>query len=157
MTKRTSVILDVQMVLLAQEKYKRIFHQDMNFSDFFRQCLEAWVYSGDDPRPIWQQTSDIVEQIKKEMATQKRLIQDAATLAEEREAVERDRADLVRQVTLAEVRAQNFRVQNLPDHDNGYFTSEGIRKKLVDEIAHRCQLDLQWKDVDQYVRMAVRV
>jgi hypothetical protein len=146
--KRTSVILDPKIALMAEEKHRRIFHQDMNLSDFFRHCLEAWVYSADDPRPLWQQTSEIVEQIKKDVAAQRQIVQFESAEAQEKATTEKVRMDLIKQATVTEIeRVGRERFKRYLDDPNGDYSaiqdnivaavskSSGYRVDLADVIA----------------------
>jgi len=149
---KTSVHIPEDLYLLARHCGLK------NLNEFVRDALQGFVDGQEEPvtDTVAVRARQIAVNLRLKSLQQRKIIQDAELNRELREQETRDRAELIRQVTLAEVRAQKFTADHLPDFDNQYFTAEGIRKKLVDEISHRCQIDLQWKDVDQYVRMAVR-
>jgi type II secretory pathway component PulC len=151
---RTTVNLDADVHKVLQDEIG-----PNQISEYFRLVEEETVYGSEEERSlsIRARAKRVADRTRKKLLEQRKLVQDQDFVAEMREKEARDRADLIRQVTLAEIRAQKFRAIDLPEADDQHFSSEGIRKKLVDEIAHRCQIDLQWKDVEQYVRMAVRV
>jgi hypothetical protein len=129
-----------------------------NVSEYFRLVEEETVYGSEEERSlsIRARAKRVADRTRKKLLEQRKIVQDQEIITEMKEREARDLVELIREVTLAEVRAQKFTATYLPDFDDQYLTSEGIRKKLIDEIAHRCQIDLQWKDVEQYVRTAVR-
>lgn len=150
---RTSVLLDHKVQLLAEEKHRRLYHEDINLSAFFRMCLEAWVYSADDPRPLWQQTTDIVEQIKKERHEQQQLIKNAEFDRLEREKKEAEKHQVIEQSVREAVAKLGFRREWIRDAPGYNFAHH--RKELEDEVSIACSLDLQWKDLAQIVSDAV--
>ena len=116
---RTSVILDPKIQVLAEDKHQRIFHEKMNYSAFFRACLESWVYSKDDHRPLWEQASDIVEQIKKEAREQQQIQQ----FESEKSEKEKIRSSSIREAVRQEVNRignDRFRRYFLEDHYGDY-------------------------------------
>jgi metal-responsive CopG/Arc/MetJ family transcriptional regulator len=150
---KTTVTIPEDLYLLARHNGLK------NLGEFVREALQGFVDGQEEPvtDTVAVRARQIAVNLRLKSLQQRKIIQDAEIDREMRERETRDRAELIRQVTLAEVRAQKFTATYLPDFDDQYLTSEGIRKKLVDDIAHQCQIDLQWKDVEQYVRMAVRV
>jgi hypothetical protein len=142
---RTSVILDHKIQLLAEEKYRRLYHDDINYSAFFRSCLESWVYSADDPRPIWQQTSEIVERIKKDLHAQKTLLSEEESLKFEKERREAERKAAIDRETRAAVKKLAFKPEWLRDPRGLNYSHH--RKEITDEVSFACRVDLQWKDL----------
>jgi hypothetical protein len=149
---KTSVHIPEDLYLLARHCGLK------NLNEFVREALQGFVDGQEEPvqDSVAVRARQIAVNLRLKSMQQRKISQDAELDREMREQEVRDRAELIRQVTLAEVRTQKFRAIDLPDADDQFFSSEGTRKKLVDEIAHRCQIDLQWKDVEQYVRLAVR-
>jgi hypothetical protein len=151
--RRVNVTLDDDVHTVFQDEVGR-----QHVSEAFRLIEEELVNGPEEERVLSLRVRAklVADRARKKLLEQRKIIQDREIIQEQVEKAARSRADLIREVTLAEVRAQKFTATYLPDFDDQYLTSEGIRKKLIDEIAHRCQIDLQWKDVEQYVRMAVR-
>ena len=151
-TVKTSVHIPEDLYLLARHYGLK------NLNEFVRDALQGFVDGQEEPiaDTVAIRARQIAVDLRVKSMQQRKLIQDAELERELREHAARDMAVTIRQVTLAEVRRQSFKKDNLPDFDDKWTTSEGIRNRLVDEIAHECQIDLQWKDVDRFVREAVR-
>lgn len=149
---KTSVHIPEDLYLLARHCGLR------NLNEFVREALQGFVDGQEEPMPdtVAVRARQIAVNLRLKSLQQRKIVQDVEIDREMREKEAQNRAQLIREITLAEVRAQKFTADHLPEADNQYFSSDGVRRKLVDEIAHRCQIDLQWKDVDQYVRTAVR-
>lgn len=152
-TIKTTVMIPEDLYLLARHYGLK------NLSEFVRDALQGFVDGQEEPvsDTVAIRARQIAVDLRLKSLQQRKILRDAELERELKEQALRERLHLIEQATSSEVYLQNFQKTNLPEFDNQYLTSEGTRKRLLDEISHKCQIDLQWKDIDHFVRMSVRV
>ncbi|MCK9591428.1 MAG: hypothetical protein M0Q91_05395 [Methanoregula sp.] len=146
-------------VLIPEDLYILARHYGLeNLGKFVREALQGFVDGQEEPvtDSVAMRARQIAVDLRLKSMQQRKLIQDAELERELKEQSVRSRKDLIEQVTRSQVARQKFTHSCLPEFDDQWSSAEGVRKQLVDEIAHECQLDLQWKDIDRIVREAVR-
>lgn len=129
-----------------------------NLNEFVRDALQGFVDGQEEPvaDSVSIRARQIAVDLRLKSMQQRKIIQDAELERELKEQAIKSRAELILQVTREQIYLSCFKNTNLPEYDDQHFTSEGLRSRLVDEISHKCQMDLQWKDIDDIVREAVR-
>lgn len=148
---RTSVILDPKVLMLAEAKHDRIFHQKLNVSEFCRLCLESWATSPDDPRPLWQQASDIVEQIKKERAAQQELIRFASKEEQDRAASDKARRAIIATAISGEMeRHGRERFRRYIEDPNGDY--HRIQDDILQAMSRETGFAVELSDVMEIMR-----
>lgn len=151
-TVKTTVMIPEDLYLLAR-------HYGLNnLSEFVRNALQGFVDGQEEPvsDTVAIRARQIAVDLRLKSLQQRKILQDAELEREMKEQALKTRLAVIEQATRAEVYLQNFQKTNLPEYDDHYLSSETTRKKLVDEISHKCEIDLQWKDIDHFVRQAVR-
>lgn len=149
---RTSVNIPEELYLLARHYGLK------NLNEFVRDALQGFVDGQEEPvsDTVSMRARQIAVDLRIKSMQQRKIVQDSELERIEREKLAMSRAALIEQVTRSQVARQTFTRTFLPEYDDKWSTAESIRKRLVDEIAHECQIDLQWRDVEQAVRKAVQ-
>jgi hypothetical protein len=152
---------NLRVNLYLDEEYHAVIVDEIgrqHVSEFFRLIEEEFFNCPEfEGLSIRLRAREIAARARTKILQQRKLIQDQESFKEREAREARERIVLIEETVIAEVRRHSFKEVNLPDYDDQLFTSEGLRSKLLNEISHKCQLDLQWKDVDLIVRKAVRV
>jgi len=151
-TIKTTVQIPEDLYLLARHYGLK------NLGEFVREALQGFVDGQEEPvsDTISMRARQIAVDLRIKSMQQRKIIQDAELDRQLEEETQRTKQDLISQITRSEVHRQLFKRTNLPEFDDRYTTSEGMRSRLVDEIAHQCQMDLQWHDIEHIVRTAVQ-
>lgn len=148
---KTTVMIPEDLYLLARHYGLK------NLNEFVRDALQGFVDGQEEPvsDTVATRARQIAVDLRLKSLQQRKILQDAELERELKEQALKTRLTMIEQAVRSEVYLQNFLKTNLPEYDDHYLTSDSIRKKLIDEISHKCQIDLQWKDIDHFVRQAV--
>lgn len=151
---------NIRVNLYLDEEYHSVLSGEIgkqHISEFFRLVEEEFFncpeYEG---LSIKLRAREIATRARLKILEQRKITADQESFKEREIREAKEREMMIERAVVIEVRKQSFRKTNLPDFDDMYFTSETTRKNLVDEVAHACQIDLTWKDIDPFVRKTVR-
>lgn len=150
---KTTVTIPEDLYLLARHYGLK------NLGEFVREALQGFVDGQEEPvsDTVSMRARQIAVDLRLKSLQQRKIVQDSELDRQLQEDAQRAKQDLILRTTRAEIHVLNFEKTHLPEYDDRHFTSEGIRNRLVDEISHQCQMDLQWKDVEWFVRELVGV
>ncbi len=150
---------NIRVNLYLDEDYHTVIQNEIgrqHISEFFRMVEEEFFNSPEyDGLSIRLRAREIASNVRAKIMQQRKLTEEKESFKEREARQAKEREYQIAMSVLHHVEKQKFTPTNLPEHDDQWTTSEGIRKRLVDEVSSECQMDLQWKDIEKFVRKAV--
>jgi hypothetical protein len=151
---------NIRVNLYLDDEYHSVVQDEVgkqHISEFFRLIEEEFFNCPEyADLNIRLRAREISSRARAKLMAQKKLVHEKESIKEREAREASERALIIEQTVIDEIHRLSFRKIDLPEHDDQWATSESARKTLVDEISHRCQMDLRWQDIDQFVRKAVQ-
>ena len=129
---------------------------DGHVSEAFRILEEEFVLGDESERnlSIRSRAKLAADRARKRILAQKKITQDEESFKQRTAREIQERQDLINSETRAAIRRLGFRKEMILDDQ--HFTWQRKRDELADAVSDACRLDLQWKDIEQAVKVAVK-
>lgn len=149
----------IRVNLYLDEDYHAVIQDEIgrqHISEFFRLVEEEFFncpeYEG---LSIRRRAREIASKVRVKILQQRKLTEEKESFREQEERLAKERECQISMSVLHHVKKNKFAATHLPEYDDQWTTAESLRKKIVDDVSSECQIDLQWKDVEKFVRKAV--